>query len=224
MRTLSGLLLLFLVLVTMTTPAKADTIYDLTIDNCSGGCQPGSPGTSMGSITLHDNGGGSVTVTVQLVSPLELVNTGLHETIDFNLTGITSINLSGMSTHLINLDTGTNGGTQTAKTDNTDHFDGFGNFEYAIALDTAQGAGGAIPTPVSFTVSATGLTVDSFATDGIGANTFFGVDVYNSLNGNTGPIGGSTPRTTATEPSSLVLLGSGLLGFAVVRRRSIKMF
>ena len=65
--------------------AQASTIYQLTVDNCTGGCNPGAPGTTMGSVTLTQNGANSVDVTVSLVSPLEFVNTGLHETIDFNL-------------------------------------------------------------------------------------------------------------------------------------------
>ena len=120
-----GLLLLAVLLVGLAPVAMADTVYQLTVDNCTGGCNPGSPGTSMGTVTLHDNGGGSVTVTISLFSPLMFVNTGLQETIDFNLTGITSgVSATGFSNTNFSLLSGTAG---------SNHFDGLGNFDYAIS-------------------------------------------------------------------------------------------
>jgi len=198
-----GLLLLAVLLVGIAPVAIADTItYQLTVDNCTGGCNP-NPGTSMGTVTLTDTAGG-VLVTISLVSPLKFVNTGLQETIDFNLTGISSgVSATGFSNTNFSLLSGTAG---------SNHFDGLGNFAYAVTLNTAQGAGGAQASPLSFTVSATGLTAASF---GANANGFvFGVDVYNPTRNTTGPIGTSGGVPTVPEPSSMALLGSGLMGLA----------
>jgi len=204
-----GLLLLAVLLVGLAPVAMADTVYQLTVDNCTGGCNP-NPGSSMGTVTLHDNLNGTVTVTVSLVSPLEFVNTGLQETIDFNLTGISSgVTASGFSNTNFSL---------TSSTAGSNHFDGLGNFTYAIQLGTGQGAGGAQASPLTFTIAASGLTAASF---GANANGFvFGVDVYNSVNGKTGPIGTEGGVPTVPEPSSMAMLGTGLMGLAgAIRKR-----
>ena len=206
-----GLLLTAILLVCLTPVAMADTVFQLTVDNCTGGCNPGPPGTSMGTITLHDNGNGSVLVTVALVSPLRFVNTGLQETIDFNLTGINSgVSASGFSNNNFSLLSGTAG---------SNHFDGLGNFGYAITLNTAQGAGGSQASPLSFTLAAAGLTAGSFGANANGF--FFGVDVYNPTLGTTGPIGTSGGTPTVPEPSSMALLGTGLMGLAGAMRKRL---
>jgi PEP-CTERM motif len=188
--------------------AKADLVYDLTVDHCTGGCNPGSPGTSMGTVDLKQNGTGDVLVTVDLVSPLEFVNTGLQNTIDFNLgsivSGVTAANFSNGNFSL----TSGNAGSL--------HFDGFGDFQYSIQLNEAQGAGGAQASPLSFDILATGLTESSFTTNAGGW--FFGVDVYNTANGNTGPTGtgGASP---VPEPGTIGLLGAALVGIGFCRKK-----
>ena len=186
-------------------PANAD-VYQLTVDNCSGGCNPNPPGTSMGSVTVVQSGTNNVQITVALNSPLEFVNTGLQETIDFNIVGTPTIAILSSSNANFSLD---------STTATSEHFDGFGDFEYALKLNTAQGAGGAVPSPETFVISCTGCTPSSFATTGTGAKAFFGVDVYNTVNGNTGPIGtGAVP-----EPTAIAFFGTGLVGLGFVLRR-----
>jgi len=205
-------LVAILALVALAPAANATIIYDLTVDNCTGGCNP-NPGTSMGTVQLDQSGAGNVLVTVTLVSPLWFVNTGLQNTIDFNLAGIASgVTAGSFSNANFSLTSGTAGAL---------HFDGFGDFQYSIQLNTAQGAGGAVnASPLTFHILATGLTEASFTANS--KNAVFGVDVYNTVNGNTGPIGttGSTPTTP--EPISSVLVGTGLISLFFLRRRASK--
>ena len=218
-RTMTGALLgiaaMSLMLVGGASSANASIItYDLTVDNCTGGCNPGAPGTSMGTVSLNDgNVAGNVLVTVTLVSPLQFVNTGLQNTIDFNLGSILSgVSANNFSAPHFALDSGTAG---------TEHFDGFGNFQYSIIMDTAQGAGGAQNvSPLSFHVLAPGILASSFVANSQGA--VFGVDVYNSVTGRTGPIGTTGSVPTTPEPISSALVGTGLVSLFFLRRRAAK--
>jgi len=198
--------------------AHAD-VYQLTIDNCSGGCNPGAPGTSMGTITVTQTAAqlalNEVQIDVALVSPLMFINTGLHDTIDFNIIGTPTIALvSTSNTHF----------SLTSTTAGSLHFDGFGNFEYALQLDTAQGAGGAQPSPESFVIGCVScgftLTPASFNTVGTGASATFGVDVINPTLNTTGPIGTPAPILGAGLPGLLAACG-GLLALGRRRRQKL---
>jgi len=159
----------------------------------------------MGTVSLNDfNGTGDVLVTVTLVSPLMFVNTGLQNTVDFNLGSIGSgVTATGFNQPNFSLDSGTAGAY---------HFDGFGDFQYSILLNTQQGAGGSEPSPLSFHILATGLTVGSFTTNAGGYH--FGVDVYNPTLNSTGPIADGGTISTP-EPASLMTMGFGLLLLSV---------
>jgi hypothetical protein len=193
---------------------RADT-FQLTVDNCTGGCNP-SPGSSMGTVMLTQDttGGTGVTIVVTLVSPLEFVSSGLNDTIDFNIVGTPTISLASTSNTNFFLASTMAG---------SEHFDGFGTFEYALGLP-GNGAGSAMPSPETFDIKCATCTVANFETNGTGASAFFGVDVYNSATtgtgaGNTGPIGGGTGAHVPDGGMTLMLLGGGLVGLETLRRR-----
>jgi hypothetical protein len=180
--------------------AHAQTFYNLTVDNCSGGC-----GTSpFGQVELQQDGTNSVLVTATLFNGDQFVNTGLHA-FTFDVGGTATIAVS------------TTGFTADAPPPSGPyHQDGFGDFPYAIEC-TGCGSGGSSPLagPLSFIVTETGLTVNSFVSNG---SAFFTADILGTT-GNTGPVGAiaATP-----EPASMLLFGTGLLAIgSMVRRRPV---
>jgi len=165
-------------------------------------------------VTVTQFATNQVQLVVALVDPLRFVNTGLQETIDFNLIGHPTISLVSTSNANFVLQSATAGSL---------HFDGFGNFEYALALSTSQGAGGSQPSPETFVIgcASCGLTPASFNTLGTaGANAVFGVDVYNPTLNTTGPIGTPTPILGAGLPGLIAACG-GLLALARRRRQKL---
>jgi hypothetical protein len=210
--------------------AKADAIYNLTYDSCSGGCGngQGTNNNSFGTVTLSQVNADQVLVTVQLNTNVSLdtdfVNTGNgsnHQPFAFNLD--TSGTISGISN--------TN---YFAVGPTGDSISGLGTFSNTIACTNACPPGGSgadqLGDLLSFRVTNnSGLSISDFV-----ANTpnghFFAADVLGP-SGNTGEVAANDAPTITTggdgdpsvpEPSSLALLAGGLLCIQGVRRFGAK--
>lgn len=195
--------------------ASAST-YTFDIDHCTGGCGSGSLGTlSVSDVTVSGNA--EVQVDVQLASGLYFVNTGgsngLGGSLVFNIAGNPTITDEAMPS-----------GWQLESTDaGSIHMDGFGYFGYGLNCTACgSGASNLASDPSSLTFDLSGnfdaASLADLSTKG-NPSVYFGADVYSSITGNTGPIGSLTTASSVPEPSSLAMLGGGLVGVGVFFRR-----
>src|SRR5258708_32598144 len=98
----------------------------------------------MGTVRVDGIGTTTLTIKITLIDPLLFVNTGLQQTIDFELAGMPTLSNFIIDNANFSLDSTTAG---------SEHMDGLGIFEYGVKLNKAQGGGGAVAGAVAFRFS-----------------------------------------------------------------------
>src|SRR5215471_5596095 len=163
---------------------------------------------SVGCVTVSNSGANQVTVTITMNAGFSIKLKGGE--MDFN--GPTGLTLSDAGP--ISIESGIFKGAFTQlRTDQ--NIDGFGKFAFDYANIKGQPGGIVSADMISFTLTASGLTASQF--------TSFAIHFCTASGTNCGPMTGfaqGSGPSPVPEPGAMVLLGTGLLGLASLRRTS----
>ncbi len=201
-------------------PAAA-AVLDESLTDYVGSGTP-SLASPYGTVTLNDNGGPDVTVTVALASGVGFVNTGAGYSLTWDLAGAPTITVPANSL--------TAGFSLVSSSPGSLTAGGSGSWDYAIACATATcGHGGNSPYtgPLSFTIDNVALA--DFIANGSGndfsADVCLGVSNGSCSGGITGVVvanTGITGQSTVPEPATISLFGAALGTLALLRRRGAR--
>ena len=181
-------------------PAASATTYDLTNNNLSG-----LNGTSIGTVSIVDNGSGGVTVTISM-NP----GYGVFMNNQNGQGGQVFVTVSGVTLTQGSL-TGLSSGSVSGFGAPPPPVIGGFSYSYSWSL-----SGGSSPSTFSFTIS--GVSASQISSLGIHFICLTGN--CPGSNSNTGFVETGTPLAPVPEPGTLGLLGTGLVGIAgMVRRR-----
>ncbi len=199
------------VLVTLAsaTMARADTV---TFNLNQGSTLPDQ---NYGTVTLTLNGSGGIDVSISLLAGNRIVNTGFDASVAFNSTLGGQIGVTGLP------------GTYTLVNSGNPSsigMDGFGTFEYGV-LFNAQGGGAGTDSSLTFTVTRVGGFSSVFELVELSTNppgsiqSVFAVDIICDT---CGPATGVVGTSAVPEPTSMLLLGTGLATLAAGLRKRFK--